>query len=327
MRLQLVKYKNRVFILHCVERVAGLRVLVTGGAGFIGSHTVDKLIAQGAEVVVVDNLSTGKEENLNPAAEFVRIDTTSEHLTGVFEKFNPEYVIHLAAQVSVANSINNPVLDSLTNIVGSVNLLENCRRFGVKKVVYSSSAAVYGNPEEVVVSETTATGPLSFYGISKLTPEYYFNVFNNLYGLKYTVLRYANIYGPRQDALGEGGVISIFATRILTGQSPTIHGDGEQTRDFVYVGDVANANIKALTGGDLMTLNVGTGMGTSINQLFTVMAEIIGSELQPQYAGPRPGDVRHSCMDNGRITKNLKWQPQVSLKEGLANTLAFYRNI
>lgn len=304
-----------------------MKVLVTGGAGFIGSHTVDKLIAKGAKVVVVDNLSTGKEENLNPAAEFVRLDVIAEQLSQVFARFNPEYVIHLAGQVSVARSTEDPILDSMTNIVGAVNVLENCRRFGVKKIVYSSSAAVYGNPDEIVVSETTPTVPASFYGVSKLTPEFYFKVFYNLYGLKYTVLRYANIYGPRQDALGEGGVISIFATRILAGQAPAIFGDGEQTRDFVYVGDIAEANIKALTGGDLMTLNVGTGNRTSVNQLFDIMKGITGAGFSPQYSEARPGDVRHSCMDNKKIIENLDWRPQVSLQEGLANTLEFYRNI
>lgn len=304
-----------------------MKVLVTGGAGFIGSHTVDKLIAQGAKVLVVDNLSTGKEENLNPAAEFVRLDVITEQLSQVFARFSPEYVIHLAAQVSVARSTEDPILDSMTNIVGAVNVLETCRRFGVKKVVYSSSAAVYGNPDEIVVSETTPTVPASFYGVSKLTPESYFKVFYNLYGLKYTVLRYANIYGPRQDALGEGGVISIFATRILAGQAPAIFGDGEQTRDFVYVGDIADANIKALTRGDLMTLNVGTGNRTSVNQLFAIMKEITGSGVSPQYSEARLGDVRHSCMDNRKIIENLNWRPQVSLQEGLANTLEFYRNI
>lgn len=307
--------------------MAELKVLVTGGAGFIGSHTVDKLIAKGAKVVIVDNLSTGKEENLNPAAEFVRLDVISEQLSQVFARFNPKYVIHLAGQVSVARSTENPILDSMTNIVGAVNVLENCRRFGVKKIVYSSSAAVYGNPDEIVVSETTPTVPASFYGVSKLTPEFYFKVFYNLYGLRYTVLRYANIYGPRQDALGEGGVISIFATRILAGQAPAIFGDGEQTRDFVYVGDIADANIKALTGGDLMTLNVGTGNRTSVNQLFATMKEITGAGFSPQYSEARPGDVRHSCMDNRKIIENLDWRPQVSLQEGLANTLEFYRNI
>jgi len=304
-----------------------LRVLVTGGAGFIGSHTVDKLIAQGAKVVVVDNLSTGKEENLNPAAEFVKLDVNSEQMSQVFAGFGPDYVIHLAAQVSVARSTNNPILDSETNIVGSVNIIEKCRLFGVKKIVYASSAAVYGNPDEIVISETTPVAPTSFYGVSKLTPESYLRVFNNLYGLNYTILRYANIYGPRQDALGEGGVISIFATRILAGQSPTIFGDGEQTRDFVYVGDVANANVRALTGGDQMVLNVGTETRTSVNQLVAIMKEVTGSGLSPQYAEVRPGDVRHSCLDNRRIVKNLNWRPRVSLEAGLANTLEFYRKV
>lgn len=304
-----------------------MKVLVTGGAGFIGSHTVDKLIARGAKVLVVDNLSTGREENLNPAAEFVKLDINAPELSQVFDDFRPAYVIHLAAQVSVARSTDDPVLDSRTNIAGSVNLLEECRRFGVKKVVYASSAAVYGNPDEIVVSETTPVVPVSFYGISKIAPESYLRVFNHLYGLNYTILRYANIYGPRQDALGEGGVVSIFATRILADEPLTIFGDGEQTRDFVYGGDIAEANVKALSGGDRMILNVGTGTRTSINELFAVFQELTGSTLSPQYAAARPGDVRHSCMDNQRITENLNWQPQVSLKEGLAKTLEFYRNI
>lgn len=302
-----------------------MKVLVTGGAGFIGSHTVDNLINSGANVVVVDNLSTGKEENLNPRAQFVMLDIASEQLTGVFDRYQPDYVIHLAAQVSVAASITNPVRDSITNIVGCVNLLENCRRSGVKKVIYASSAAVYGNPETEVVAESTPTLPLSFYGVSKLTPEYYLRVFHHLYGLRYTVLRYANVYGPRQDATGEGGVVSIFATKILAQAIPVIFGDGEQTRDFVYVQDIADANVRALTRGDLMVLNVGTGERTSVNRLYNLMAEIAGANSVPHYTEARPGEVRHSCMDNRKLVKDLEWKPEFPLQEGLANTINYYR--
>lgn len=303
-----------------------MRVMVTGGAGFIGSHTVDKLIDAGAEVLIVDNLSTGKEENINRKADFIRLDIESESLHDVFEKFRPEFVIHQAAQVSVPNSVKYPVHDCKNNILGTVNLLENCRKNGVKKVVYSSSAAVYGNPDTIKISEDNPVIPLSFYGVSKLTPEFYLNVFSHLYGLRYTVLRYANVYGPRQDALGEGGVISIFATKLLTGLSPVVFGDGEQTRDFIYVEDVAAANVKALSGADNMILNVGTGERISVNKLLSVMAEIINSGIKPVHADERQGDIKHSCMEIGRIKEYLGWEPDFSLAEGLAKTMEFYKN-
>ncbi|MCL4441910.1 MAG: NAD-dependent epimerase/dehydratase family protein [Firmicutes bacterium] len=302
-----------------------MRVLVTGGAGFIGSHTVDKLIEKGAEVVVVDDLSAGKAENLNPKADFVKLDITSEQLAEAFGRYRPEYVIHLAAQVSVVKSLGNPVKDCLTNITGSVNLLENCRRHGVSKVVYASSAAVYGNPDHIEVSEETSNLPMSFYGVSKLTPENYLRVFNHLYGLRYTVLRYANVYGPRQDAAGEGGVVSIFATKVLAGENPVIFGDGEQTRDFVYVEDVAKANIRALKGGDMAALNVGTGIRTSVNRLFSVISQLTGACLKPVYSEARDGEILHSCMDVRKIKETLGWEPGFLLKEGLAKTVDFYR--
>jgi len=302
-----------------------LRVLVTGGAGFIGSHTVDKLVAQGAEVLVVDDLSTGKAENINPAAVFVRMDIASEQLSGVFQRFKPDYVIHLAAQVSVPRSLAEPVRDCMTNVVGGVNLLENCRRNGTRKIVYASSAAVYGEPDEITVSENTPARPLSFYGVSKLAPEYYLKVFHHLYGLKYTVLRYANVYGPRQDAFGEGGVISIFAAKVAAQQKPVIFGDGEQTRDFIYVEDVAEANIRALSRGDQMLLNVGTGTRTSVNRLFALISEIAGVDLKPEYRDVREGDIRHSCMDIRKAVAALGWKPEFSLREGLARTFEYYK--
>ncbi len=310
--------------MGCFEEVWILKVLVTGGAGFIGSHTVDKLLDNGAEVIIVDDLSTGKEANINPAADFVKLDIVSDQLSEVFQRFQPEYVVHLAAQVSVPISLTNPLKDCMTNVIGCVNLLENCRQTKVAKIVFSSSAAVYGNPEVVKVSEDTPTVPLSIYGVSKLSAEHYLQVFNHLYGLRYTVLRYANVFGPRQDASGEGGVVSIFAANVLTGRRPVIFGDGEQTRDFIYVGDIVNANLQALTGRDQTTLNIGTGIQTSVNRLFLLISEIAGTSLTPIYTEAREGDIRHSCMNNGKAVTALGWKPEVSLKEGLTKTLAFY---
>ncbi len=302
-----------------------LKVLVTGGAGFIGSHTVDQLINDGAEVVVLDDLSTGIKENLHPKAELIVMDIASEEVSEVFQRYRPEYVIHLAAQVSVPGSLDHPVKDCMTNAAGSVNILENCRLYGVRKVVYASSAAVYGNPAGVTVSASDPLVPMSFYGVSKLVPEYYLKIFADLYGLKYTVLRYANVFGPRQGAAGEGGVVSIFAARLLSGEQPCIHGDGEQTRDFIYVGDIARANVKALNRGDGLTLNVGTGMRVSINHLCQAMSSIAGVVSSPVYTAGREGDIRHMCMDIEQTIAALEWQPQFSLEEGLQKTLGFWR--
>ena len=307
-----------------------MRVMVTGGAGFIGSHTVDKLVADGAEVLIVDDFSTGREENLHPGIEVVRTNIASEKLSEVFRKWQPEYVIHLAAQVSVPVSVDRPVEDCLTNVTGSVNILENCRQYGVKKVVYASSAAVYGDPVSSFVSESDTARPLSFYGVSKLAPEYYLKAFHSLYGLRYTVLRYANVFGPRQGAAGEGGVVSIFAKKLRDRINPCIHGDGEQTRDFIYVGDIAAANLRALDAGDLMTLNVGTGTVVSINELLNLMGRLARIEMQPVFAvepvytEKRDGDIRHMCMDIGYTVKKLDWKPRFSLEEGLSRTLKFY---
>ncbi len=302
-----------------------LKVLVTGGAGFIGSHTVDKLISDGADVVVIDDLSTGTKENLPSEAEFVIMDIASEKVSEVFLRHRPECVIHLAAQVSVPGSLDNPVRDCMINAAGSVNILENCQIYGVKKVVYASSAAVYGNPPGITVSESDPQVPMSFYGISKLIPEYYLRVFGRLYGLKYTVLRYANVFGPRQGASGEGGVVSIFAAGLFSGDKLCIHGDGEQTRDFIYVGDVARANVKALGRGDGLTLNVGTGLRVSVNKLYNTMSGIAGVDSAPVYSAEREGDIRHMCMDIKNTIAALEWQPQFSLEEGLQNTLEFWR--
>ncbi|HCD08834.1 MAG TPA: UDP-glucose 4-epimerase [Thermoanaerobacter sp.] len=302
-----------------------MKVLVTGGAGFIGSHVVDLLIENGYEVIIVDNFSTGKEEFINKKAIFYKKDITDENLCEIFKKEKPDYVIHQAAQIEVQKSIDNPVFDAKVNILGTVYLLECCRKSGVKKVIYASSAAVYGNPEYLPIDEKHKVNPISYYGISKHTPEHYFEVYRQLYGLKYTILRYANVYGIRQDPKGEGGVISIFIDKMLKGERPIIFGDGNQTRDFVYVKDVAKANLLALERGDNEVVNISTNKPTSINELVEIMNKIMNTSLKPIYAEPRKGDIIHSYLDNKKALDVLGWKPEYSLEEGLRETIEYYR--
>ncbi|MDK2814152.1 MAG: UDP-glucose 4-epimerase [Thermoanaerobacter sp.] len=302
-----------------------MKILVTGGAGFIGSHIVDLLIENGYEVVIVDNLSTGKEEFINKKAIFYKKDITDDDLYEIFEKEKPDYVVHQAAQIDVQRSIDDPVFDAKVNVLGTVNLLECCRKSGVKKIVYASSAAVYGNPEYLPIDEVHKINPISYYGISKHTAEHYFEVYSQLYDLKYTILRYANVYGIRQDPKGEGGVISIFIDKMLKGERPIIFGDGNQTRDFVYVKDVAKANLLALEKGDSEVVNISTNKATSINKLVELMNEIMNTSLEPIYAEPRKGDIVHSYLDNKKALEVLGWKPEYSLKDGLRETIECYR--
>ncbi|EIW00677.1 LOW QUALITY PROTEIN: nucleoside-diphosphate-sugar epimerase [Thermoanaerobacter siderophilus SR4] len=302
-----------------------MKVLVTGGAGFIGSHVVDLLIENGYEVVIVDNLSTGKEEFINKKAIFIKKDIIDEDLCEIFEKEKPDYVIHQAAQIDVQKSIDNSVFDAKGNVLGTVNLLECCRKSGVKKIVYASSAAVYGNPEYLPIDEKHKVNPISYYGISKHTAEHYFEVYRQLYGLKYTILRYANVYGIRQDPKGEGGVISIFTDKMLKGERPIIFGDGNQTRDFVYVKDVVKANLLALERGDNEVVNISTNKPTSINELVEMMNKIMNTSLEPVYTEPRKGDIVHSYLDNKKALEVLGWKPEYSLEEGLKETIEYYR--
>ncbi|AGB42250.1 UDP-glucose 4-epimerase [Halobacteroides halobius DSM 5150] len=300
-------------------------VLVTGGAGFIGSHIVDKLIAKGDRVIVVDNLSTGKKENLNPQAEFYQLDIRDD-LTEVFENYQIDYVIHQAAQIDVQQSLEQPDFDSDVNITGTVNLLEYCRQYDVEKIVYASSAAVYGQPEYLGVDEEHPVNPISYYGISKHTPEHYLKVFHQLYDLDYTILRYANAYGIRQDPKGEGGVISIFVDKFLQGEQPIIFGDGEQTRDFVYVDDIAEANLAALEHGSGEIINISCNIQTSINDLVATMNQITGLDLKTVYQGARSGDIRDSYLVNDKAQDILDWEPQYDLQTGLKETFAYYRD-
>jgi UDP-glucose 4-epimerase len=302
-----------------------MKVLVTGGAGFIGSHIVDQALEAGYEVCIVDNLSTGKREQVNPQASFYEMDIESPDIERVFQEENPDFVIHQAAQSSVPVSVHNPVRDAEINIVGTINLLEAARKHDVRKVIYASSAAVYGEPQYMGIDEIHPKQPLSPYGISKYVPEFYLNAYYHLYGLKYTAFRSANVYGERQDPKGEGGVVSIFVDRALAGEGLTVFGDGRQTRDFVYVKDVARANIMALTSGDNEIFNISTNEETSINQLIALMNNALGTELKVKYDAPREGDILHSYLENTNATEKLGWTPRYSLQQGLEKTLHFYR--
>ncbi|MBS7530682.1 NAD-dependent epimerase/dehydratase family protein [Hazenella sp. IB182353] len=304
-----------------------MKVLVIGGAGFIGSHIVDQLIAQGDEVIIMDNLSTGKENQLHTQASFYNLDITSPDILTVFEKEKPEVVIHQAAQIHVQTSVVNPIFDANINIMGTINLLEACRKTSVKKFIYASSAAIYGTPIHLPITEDHPIQPLSGYGISKFTPEMYLSVYQDLYDLSFTILRYGNVYGIRQDPRGEGGVISIFLDKILQEQPLTIDGDGMQTRDFIYVEDVARANIAAIHKGDGEIFNVGTGIQTSLNELISVFKQVSSNPVSALHGQDRPGDIKHSYFDIEKIEQHLDWKPQVTLEAGLINTFKYYEEL
>lgn len=302
-----------------------MKVLVTGGAGFIGSHLVEALRGAGHAVVVVDDLSTGKRQRVPDGVPFYRLDVRDPALADVFATEQPEVVSHQAGHVSVPGSIADPMHDASVNVVGTVNVLEQARRHGARKVIYASSVAVYGDPVALPVQETHPARPQSPYGLSKWIGERYIELFHTLHGLEFTVLRYANVYGPRQDPYGEAGVVSIFVSRMLAGEPVTIHGDGEQTRDFVYVGDVAAANLRALERGNGGVYNVGTGYATAVNQLFHILRHLTDYPRAPQHGPPRPGDVRHSVLDANRAAAELGWRAETSLREGLAQTVEYFR--
>jgi len=303
------------------------RVLVTGGAGFIGSHLTEALLAQGFEVVVVDNLSTGKLPNLPSKGEkFHKLDITAPEFRLLVQELKPRYLFHQAAQIDVQTSLADPLLDARVNILGTINVLEACREAGVEKLIYASSAAVFGEPAYLGIDEQHEVAPLAPYGVSKHTPEHYLALYGQLYGLRWTALRYANVYGPRQDASGEGGVVAIFTDRLLKGQPPVIYGDGEQTRDFIYVADVVAANLAALERGDGGIYNIGTGQATSVLELYHTLREILTASGQavPAYAlaPARPGDIRHSYFNPRRAEEELSWRARYSLRQGLELMLA-----
>lgn len=300
-----------------------MKAIVTGGAGFIGSHLAEALIAEGAEVHVIDNLSTGNMDYLPKDASLHPLDIQSEEAADTIRQLSPDFVFHHAAQVDVQRSVMDPGYDASINIAGTANILQACVQSGVKKVVYASSCAVYGELETALVHEQDPVQPISFYGISKYTPEAYLRVFNQLYGLNYTILRYANVYGPRQTPKGEGGVVSIFMDRIRKGAPLVVYGDGEQTRDFVYVKDVVRANLAAAQQGDRQIIQVGTAQPTSVNELLVNLQRIHGEPLIAVHQSERPGDIRHSCLSNIRAYELLGWKPRFDINRGLQETYQY----
>ena len=305
-----------------------MKVLVTGGAGFIGSHVVDRLIAGGHEVVVVDNLCTGLRENVNPKARFYELDLVSPSLREVFEKERPEVVNHHAAHANVTRSMRDPALDATSNVLGSLNLYECARQTagrGVRKIVYASTGgALYGNPERLPADESHPVQPPSNYGVSKYAAELYLRVYALNYGLTYTVLRYANVYGPRQQPHGEAGVVPIFAKAMLSGERPRIFGDGTKTRDYVHVCDVAEANFLALDRADNQSLNIGVGVETTDLQVFEGVRNALGVQIEPIFADKRPGEVERIALDGSKARRLLQWQPRLRFEEGIAETIPYY---
>jgi len=303
-----------------------MRALVTGGAGFIGSQIAQAYVDAGCEVLVLDNLSSGKEENVPKGAKFVFGEIQSETAVEAIKTFRPEVLNHHAAQINVRKSVEDPVFDAHANIIGSLNLLEAARKNGVRKVIFASSGgAGYGEQEYFPADEKHPLRPVSPYGAAKVSIENYLYYYKVQYGLEYTSLRYANVYGPRQDPFGEAGVVAIFCTRLLRGQTAIINGDGEQTRDYVYVGDVVRANVEALTRGDGLSINIGTAMETDVNVLFRKLRELSGSTQEEIHGPGMPGEQRRSVIDNRLAYDELGWYPNMLLDDGLALTLAYFR--
>jgi len=297
-------------------------ILVTGGAGFIGSHIVDAYISLGHSVVVVDNLMTGARENINPKARFYEVDIRSDDLSDVFEREQPQIVNHLAAQIDVRLSLEEPLFDADINILGSINLLQICARNQVKKIIFASTGgAIYGEPIELPATELTAPDPHCHYAASKLAVEGYIRLYHHLYGIRYTILRYPNVYGPRQSPDGEAGVCSILAGMMLNGQVPTLYGHGNAQRDYVFVEDVARGNSLALEKGDNETINLGWGHGVSVREVFDALARAINFKGQPLLAPLRAGEIDRCFISGEKAKTLLEWEPTTTLEDGIAQVV------
>ncbi|OOC63685.1 NAD-dependent epimerase/dehydratase family protein [Paenibacillus ihbetae] len=298
-----------------------MNILVTGGAGFIGSHVVDELIRLGHNVMIADNLVRGNEANINTKAHFELIDVRSHEIEVLFESFKPEIVYHFAAQISVQSSMENPLHDADVNILGTLRILEACAKHKVRKIIYPSSAAIYGSPEQLPIEENDRKNGESNYALSKYFPEKYIELFSKIYGMEYTILRYSNVYGPRQSHVGEGGVISIFMDNFINRTDSIIYGDGEQTRDFIYIKDVVKANIQCLTRGRNTIYNISSMSRTSINELYRLFCSIFEVSKVPVYRAQKQGEVKHSILDNGKAISELDWYPEYNVEKGLLDTI------
>jgi UDP-glucose 4-epimerase len=305
-----------------------VKALVTGGAGFIGSHLVDALLRAGHDVVVVDDLSRGKRDQVDSAARFVEAGVADTSLKDLLTGTQTEIVFHLAAQIDVRASVRDPLTDARVNVLGTVNLLDACASADVRRIVFASTGgAIYGDTDVIPTPEDHPCRPQSPYGAAKLCAEAYGATFHRIRGLDFVALRYANVYGPRQDPHGEAGVVAIFAARLLHGEQPVINGDGLQTRDYVYVDDVIAANLAAAESGNGGVFNIGTGTETDVNELFDRLRRIAGSDAEPRHAPAQPGEQRRSCVDVSMARRRLGWEPAVSLDGGLERTLAYFRNV
>jgi len=306
--------------------MAKIKVLVTGGAGFIGSHQVDALIGKGYDVVIVDDLSIGSLANVNPKAKLFQNDIRDTAIEEIFAKEIPEYVFHFAAQASVNRSVDDPIFDASVNIIGSLNILNNGVKHKIKKIMFSSTGgAIYGDADIVPTPESFFPRPESPYGIAKLTVENYLRYFHKQFNLEYGILRYANVYGSRQESHGEAGVIPIFIEKLLKGESPVIFGDGYQTRDFVHVSDVVSANMKVFESESVDIYNVGTGRQTTVNELFQLLKNELAPGLHEKHADKFTG-VPVSCLSYSKINQDLGWEPKVDLIEGLEETIEWMKH-
>ena len=305
-----------------------MKILVTGGAGFIASHITDAFINEGHSVTVVDNLSTGFEKNINPKAKFVKSDIGDSNLLQLFEKEKFDVVNHHAAQMDVRKSVADPAFDANTNILGTINLLQCCIKTGVKKFMFASTGgAVYGEQSYYPADENHPTSPLSPYGISKLAVEKYLFFYKSQYDFKYTILRYANIYGPRQNSKGEAGVVAIFSTKLLANQQPVINGTGKQTRDYVFVGDVVKANLTTLKDDVCDIYNVGTAKETDVNELFNKLNHLTGSNKEEKHGPAAAGEQMRSVITSEKLFKKFNWKPSTTLENGLKETVKFFKNM
>lgn len=303
-----------------------MKVLVTGGAGFIGSHLVDRLVQEGHDVVVVDNLSTGKRKNVNRAATFYKADIQSTRLERVFRNERPSVIMHLAAQMNVRRSVEDPMFDANVNILGTLNVIEQAARHGARKVVFASSGgAIYGEQDIFPAPESHPMRPLSPYGISKLSGEHYLSYYQRVSGIQTVSLRFANVYGPRQDPEGEAGVVAIFIQKMLTGEQPVVNGNGRQTRDFVFVEDVVEANLLVMGQGIEGVFNVGTSSETPVNELFAIIKELTKSDCKEVHGPAKKGEQLRSTIDATKLRQQMGWEAKVSLSEGLRKTVDYFR--
>ena len=306
-----------------------MKILVTGGAGFIGSNIVDELIEKKHKVVIVDNLATGNIKNVNKKAKFYKVSVCDKKkIDEIFKKEKIDIVIHHAAQLDVRKSVADPCFDADVNIKGALNILEACKNTKVKKIIFSSSGGtIYGECGSKAPDEKAVANPLSPYGVAKLSVEHYIKAYSALYGLKYTILRYANVYGPRQDVNGEAGVVAIFIGRMSQNKEFFIFGDGKQLRDYVYVKDVVSANMKSLTKGNNEVVNIGTNKTTSVTKLAQELSKIIGYDKKPVFKPKRNGELLKSFLNISKAKKVLGWEPKVDIIKGLKNTVEYFKSI